>query len=194
MLQIEDTLVSLDIIESRFLCDLSHCKGMCCVDGDSGAPLEAEEVKALEDAVPAIWDDLSPEAQKILEEKGVAYVDSDGDLVTSIVGGKNCIFTTYTENGTCICAIEKAYRAGKVSFYKPISCHLYPIRITEYPAYTALNYDRWKVCKAAEILRNKENLPVYRFLKEPLIRKFGPEWYNQLVKQATEWEKHKGNY
>lgn len=191
MIQIDDTLVSLDVIEQHFLCDLSHCKGECCVEGDSGAPLEKEEEEELKKALPEVWNDLSPEAQAVIEKQGVAYTDSDGDLVTSIVGNKDCVFTCYDADGTCKCAIEKAYREGRVSFYKPVSCHLYPIRITKYDTFQAVNYHRWNVCRAAEILGRKENVPVYKFLKEPLIRKFGKEWYEALETCAEEWLKEK---
>lgn len=194
MIQIDDTLVSLDLLECPFICDLGQCKGECCVEGDSGAPLEDEEVEELEKVLPVIWDDLSPEAREIIEKQGVAYVDSDGDLVTSIVDGKNCVFTCYDEDGTCHCAIEKAYRQGKVSYYKPVSCHLYPVRVAKYPSYRAVNYDRWTVCKAAILLGQKENVPVYKFLKEPLIRKFGEEWYQQLEKVAEEWENQRKSF
>lgn len=191
MIQIDDTLVSLDVIEAHFLCDLSKCKGECCIDGDSGAPLEKGEIAELEKALPIIWADLSPEAQTIIKKQGVAYIDCEGDIVTSIVNNKNCVFTYYEADGTCKCAIEKAYRAGKLSFYKPVSCHLYPIRVTEYKSFKAVNYHRWKICKAAEILGKKEKLPVYKFLKEPLIRKFGKDWFQSLEEIAVEWEKQK---
>lgn len=173
MIQIGDTLVSLDLIEAYFLCDLAQCKGVCCVEGDSGAPLDKSEIAQLEKALPIIWDDLSPEAQAIINKQGVAYIDCEGDIVTSIVNGKDCVFTCYDSDGTCKCAIEKAYRAGKLSFYKPVSCHLYPVRVAQYKDFRAVNYDRWKICKAAELLGRKEALPLYKFLKEPLIRKFG---------------------
>ena len=191
MIQIDNTLVSLDIVERKFLCDLSKCKGICCVEGDSGAPLLEEEVAELEKALPVIWDDLSPEAQDVIREQGVAYRDEDGDLVTSIVNGKDCVFTCYDADGTCKCAIEEAFRAGKLAFYKPVSCHLYPIRVTDYGTFYALNYHRWNVCKAAELMGEQANLPVFRFLKEPLIRRFGQAWYDTLETVATEWEKQR---
>lgn len=191
MIQIDDTLVSLDVIERHFLCDLSHCKGECCIEGDSGAPLEKEEEAELEKLLPEVWNDLAPEAQAVIRKQGVAYKDADGDLVTSIVGDKNCVFTCQDDDGTCKCAIEKAYREGRVSFYKPVSCHLYPIRITEYDTFRAVNYHRWDVCRAAELLGEKEKVPVYKFLKEPLIRKFGKEWYEALEECAEEWLKQK---
>ena len=189
MIQIDDTLVSLDLIERSFLCDLSHCKGQCCVEGDSGAPLEPGEEEELKRVLPEIWNDLLPEARTVIQSQGVAYTDSDGDRVTSIVGDKNCVFTCYDTDGVCKCAIEKAYREGRVSFYKPISCHLYPVRITQYKTFQAVNYPRWDVCKAAEPLGKKEQVPVYQFLKEPLIRKFGQAWYDALDECAQEWKK-----
>lgn len=189
MFQIDDTIVASDIIEENFLCDLSACKGECCVEGESGAPLEDEEVKIIEDLLPLVWDDLSPEAQALIEEKGVAYKDYDGEMVTSIVNGKDCVFTYYDEKGICKCAIEKAYREGKTDFYKPISCHLYPIRLQRYKEFTAVNYHRWSVCKFAVALGDREGLKIYQFLKEPLIRKFGEEWYKELSLIAEEYNK-----
>lgn len=189
MFQIGDAIVGRDIIEEEFLCDLSACKGECCVEGESGAPLENEEVEILEKILPAVWDDLSPAAQELIKEQGVAYKDDDGDMVTSIINGKDCVFTYYDETGICKCAIEKAYKAGKIDFYKPISCHLYPIRLEQYRDFVALNYHRWSVCKAAVLLGKKEGLRIYQFLKEPLIRKFGKDWYNELCTVAEEYKK-----
>lgn len=191
MIQIGDTIVALDVIEEKFLCDLSACKGECCVEGDSGAPLEPDEVKKLEDALPHVWDELSPQAQALIKEQGVAYKDSDGDMVTSIVNGKDCVFTYYDEKGICKCTVEKAYKEGKIGFYKPISCHLYPIRLQQYRNFLAVNYHRWRVCKAAVELGNKQGLSIYQFLKEPLIRRFGQEWYDELCLVATEYLKSK---
>lgn len=189
MIQIGDTVISTDILTEKFVCNLDACKGECCIEGDAGAPVETEEVAELEKVLPEVWDDLSAEAKAVIEKQGVVYTDQDGDLVTSIVNNKDCVFTCYDENGYCYCAIEKAFRAGKTEFYKPISCHLYPIRVGNYGVYTALNYHRWDVCKAAVILGKKENVPVYKFLKEPLIRKFGKEWYEMLCDCADIWMK-----
>ena len=188
MIQIDDVLVSFDVFRERFCCQVDACKGECCIEGDAGAPLEEDEVKELEKALPVIWDDLSPEARAVIERQGVCYRDSDGDLVTSIVNGKDCVFTCYNEQGYCLCAIEKAYREGKLDFYKPISCHLYPIRVARYPQFTALNYHRWTVCKAAVLLGEQKDIPAYRFLKEPLIRRFGEAWYAELEIAAKELE------
>ncbi len=192
MIQIEDTLVSLDLIERHFCCDLAHCKGACCIEGDSGAPLEQSEVAELEKVLPAVWDDLSPLAREVIEKQGVAYVDVEGDTVTSIVNGKDCVFTCYGADGTCQCAIEKAFRQGRANFYKPISCHLYPVRVKQYRGFRAVNYNRWDICKAAELLGRREKLPAYKFLKEPLIRKFGEAWYETLETCAAEWLKQQG--
>lgn len=188
MIQIDNVVVSFDVFREKFFCNLDACKGECCIEGDAGAPVELEEVAKLEEALPAIWDELSPEARRVIEEQGVVYTDQEGDLVTSIVNNKDCVFTCYDEKGCCYCAIEKAYRAGKVDFYKPVSCHLYPIRVGNYGSYKAVNYHRWDVCKAAVLLGRKENLPVYKFLKEPLIRKFGKAWYEELELTARELE------
>lgn len=186
MIQIDDVVVSLDVIKEKFICDLSACKGECCIEGDAGAPVEKDEVEQLEKVLPIVWDELSDEAKEVIDRQGVVYTDRDGDLVTSIVNGKDCVFTCYDEKGTCFCAIEKAFREGKTDFYKPVSCHLYPIRVGDFGPYKALNYHRWSVCKAAVILGTKNNMPVYRFLKEPLIRKFGKEWYDELELAANE--------
>ena len=191
MIQIDDVVVSLDVLREKFLCDLDACKGECCIEGDAGAPVELEEVEKLEEVLPVIWEELSPEAREVIDRQGVVYTDSEGDLVTSIVGGKDCVFTCYDADGTCKCAIEKAYREGKTDFYKPVSCHLYPIRVTQYRDFKAVNYHRWSVCKAAEILGKKEQLPVYKFPKEPLIRKFGQAWYKALEECAEEWKKQR---
>ncbi|MCD8556002.1 MAG: DUF3109 family protein [Bacteroides graminisolvens] len=189
MVQIDDVVVSLDVFREKFICNLDACKGQCCIEGDAGAPLEEEEVAELEKVLPVIWDQLSPQAREIIDRQGVCYTDQDGDLVTSIVNGKDCVFTCYDEKGCCYCAIEKAYRDGKVDFYKPVSCHLYPIRVGNYGPYKAVNYHRWDVCKAAVILGQKENVPVYKFLKEPLIRTFGEAWYNEMESVAEELRK-----
>lgn len=189
MLQIQDTLVSLDVIDQSFCCNLAHCHGICCVEGDSGAPVELEEVAELENALPHIWEDLAEEAKQLIKEQGVVYADRSGELVTSIVNGKDCVFTCYDSVGTCLCAIEKAWREGKISFMKPISCHLYPIRTKKYSDYTAVNYQEWSICSGARLYGQQVGLLVYKFLKEPLIRKFGTEWYEELSIAAEHLKK-----
>lgn len=186
MLQIDDTIISLDLIEETFLCDLNACKGYCCVEGESGAPVEEEEIARLEEALPFLWDDISPAAQALIKKQGVVYVDEDGEYVTSIVNGEDCVFTYYDSEGICKCAIEKAYREGKIDFYKPISCHLYPVRVAKYKDFRAVNYHRWSVCKAACALGREKKVRLYEFLREPLVRKFGQEWYDCLTQIAKE--------
>jgi hypothetical protein len=180
MLQIDETIISLDLLDEYFVCDLATCKGNCCIEGDDGAPLEENEVQIIEDLLPVIWNDLTDKSKAVIKEQGVSYIDSDGESVTSIVNGDECVFTYTDETGKCKCAIEKAYREGKTDFYKPISCHLYPVRLQKYNQYIAVNYHRWNVCNCARELGEKLNVPVYKFLKEPLIRKFGKEWFEQL--------------
>ena len=189
MFQIGDTIVGVDVIEKSFLCDLKACKGICCVEGDAGAPVLASEVEVMKEIVPIVWNDLSPAAQKEIEANGPVYVDEDDDIVTAIVDGKDCVFTYYDEQGTCKCAIEKAYREGRTDFYKPISCHLYPIRLQKYKEFTAVNYHKWQICEDAVCLGKKEDVRVYQFLKEPLIRAFGEEWYDELCVTVDEFNK-----
>lgn len=191
MIQIDDVIVSLDVLEERFCCNLEACKGECCIEGDAGAPVELDEVAELEEVLDVIWDDLSPEAQAVINKQGVVYTDCDGDLVTSIVNNKDCVFTCYDEKGGCYCAIEKAYREGKTKFYKPVSCHLYPIRVKDFGQFKGVNYHRWDVCKAAVLLGKKIDLRVYEFLKEPLIRKFGQAWYDELEDCVRELKEKK---
>ena len=184
--QIDNVLLTTEILTERFCCDLDACKGECCVEGDAGAPVTLDEVAAIEESLDVVWDDLNASAQTVIDKQGVAYTDQEGDLVTSIVGGKDCVFTCH-ENGCCFCALEKAYRAGKADFCKPISCALYPIREVRLKnGLIGLNYHRWDVCKDA-VKKGKElDLPVYKHLKEPLTRRFGAAWYEALEEAAEE--------
>ena len=188
IIQIDNVLVSAEILTESFCCDLSKCKGICCIEGDAGAPITFEELALLEDNLEAIKKDLSIEAQLVIASQGVAYTDKDGDLVTSIVNGKDCVFTCYedillnepdTENNDniakncCLCAYERAYRKKLINWPKPISCALYPIRESKLSnGMTALVYHRWEVCKDAIIKGKELSLPLYKFLKEPLIRRW----------------------
>ncbi len=180
MLQIDDTIISFELFERKFICDLASCKGACCIEGDEGAPLEAHEVDELQKALPVVWDDLSADAKELIEKQGVSYKDRFDEEVTSIVNGAECVFMYYDENGYAKCAVEKAYLAGKLSFRKPISCYLYPVRVQQHKNFKAVNYNHWHICECAEALGEKEGVPVYKFLREPLIAKFGEEWYKQL--------------
>ena len=184
IIEIDNVLVSTDIFTEYFCCDLDACKGICCVEGDAGAPVTIDEIEGIGDAIDTVWDDLSATAQAVIDKQGVAYTDRDGDLVTSIVGGKDCVFTCY-EKGCCLCALERAWRAGKTAFCKPISCALYPIREKKLSnGMVALNYNRWDVCHDAVKKGNELRLPVYRFLRDPLVRRFGEDFYQQLCDAA----------
>ena len=189
IIQVGSVLVSPDIFTEKFCCDLDKCKGQCCVEGDAGAPVTLDEIAGIEDSLDTVWTDMSASAQAIVDKQGVAYVDQEGDLVTSIVNGKDCVFTCY-ENGCCLCALERAYRAKKTDFVKPISCALYPIRVKAFNNDTfGINYNRWDVCKDAVIKGKELNLPVYKFLEGPLTRRFGVEWYKELCEVAEQLEK-----
>ncbi len=186
ILQVGSVLLSSDILFKCFCCDLEKCKGQCCVEGDAGAPVTLDEVAEIEACLDEVWPDMSASAQAVVDRQGVAYTDSEGDLVTSIVEGRDCVFTCY-DNGLCLCALEKAFRAGRTAFCKPISCALYPIREKTFSGgVTGLNYNEWNVCRDAVALGNQLQLPVYKFLKDPLIRRFGEDWYAQLEEVAKE--------
>lgn len=186
IIEIDDILVSSDIFTEEFCCDLDACKGICCVEGDAGAPVTLDEIGGIEDALDTVWDDMSASAQAVVDKQGVAYTDRDGGLVTSIVGGKDCVFTCY-EGDCCLCALERAYRSGKTGFCKPISCALYPIREKRLGnGMIALNYNRWDVCRDAVKKGRELHLPVYKFLKEPLIRRFGAEFYEKLCEAGKQ--------
>ena len=178
-------MISSEIITECFCCDYEKCKGICCVEGDAGAPVTLDEIAAIEDVLDTVWPDLSASAQSVIDKQGVAYADQDGDMVTSIVRGKDCVFTCY-DGDNCLCALEKAYRNGKTRFCKPISCSLYPIREKNFGNnLIGLNYNRWDVCKDAIEKGKALHLPVYQFLKEPLIRRFGEAWYQELCEVAN---------
>ena len=186
MLQINDTVISFEIFEEKFVCDLASCKGECCVEGEEGAPLEKDEIAKIEKILPEIWEYLPEQSKKIIKTQGVSYIDRDGEDAASIVNGAECVFMYRDENNYAKCTIERACLEGKISFRKPISCYLYPIRTTRYKDFTAVNYHRWYVCKCAQELGAKENIPVYKFLKKPLIEKFGNDWYKQVEIAAKE--------
>jgi hypothetical protein len=189
MLVIKDTLVSLDLLEKKFVCDLNACKGACCVEGDSGAPLNEEEASVLDDIYEDVKPYMTQNGKEAIEEQGKYIIDSEGDLVTPLINGKECAYTFF-ENGIANCAIEKAFTEGKTSFMKPVSCHLYPVRITNYSSYDAVNYHKWDICKPACKCGSELNVKVYQFLKAPLIRKYGEEWFREL-KKADEALNHK---
>ncbi len=187
MLQIQHTLVSLDLIERYFTCDLDACLGACCIEGDAGAPLAPGEAERIENVLPEIENDLLPRALAEIRECGASYTDPDGDLVTQIVDGRDCVYTCYAEGGKCLCALEKAFREGRVADVKPISCRLYPVRLREYDGFTAVNMHRWKICRPAETLGRRLGVRAYEFLKGPLTARFGEAWYAELELTAREY-------
>ena len=189
MFLIQNTLVSLDVLEKEFCCDLDKCRGCCCIEGDAGAPISDDEVKQIEAILPVLLPEMTKEAREVVAGQGISYLDPSGEQVTSIVNDKDCVFARTDHNGWCYCLIEKAYNAGKIGFKKPVSCHLYPIRLTKVGDLTGVEYHRWDICHCGRQLGKKLHIPLYKFLREPLIRRFGEEWYAELELTASEWEK-----
>jgi len=181
MIELDNVILSDDIREQFFVCDLEKCKGACCVEGDLGAPLLEDELSVLKDIYPQVAPYLSEAGKKEIEEQGTHVLDADGEYSTPTIDGKECAYAIYDDRGILKCGIEQAYNDGKVTFKKPISCHLYPIRITKYAKYEAVNYDRWHICNPACGLGKELGVPVYRFLKDALIRKYGQDWYRRLA-------------
>ena len=180
LIEIDDKIVSADLLRECFACDIAKCKGICCVEGNAGAPLEAEEVGILEREYAAYKPYMTPEGIEAVERQGFMVIDEDGDLTTPLVGDAECAYT-YQENGITLCAIEKAWLEGKTAFRKPISCHLYPIRVVRFSNGTAgLNYHRWSVCAPARECGRRLGIPVYKALREPIVRRFGEEFYKAL--------------
>ncbi len=181
MLKVGNILVSDDIKEVEFVCHLEKCKGACCVEGELGAPLEETELQIMKDIQQDIAPYLTKDGLKSIKRHGPYVLDEDGDFSTPTIKGKECAYAHYDDKGVLKCGIEQAYLDGKISFRKPISCHLYPIRITQKKNFEAVNYHQWRVCSAACVLGKSLQVPLYQFLKEPLIRKYGVDWYNELV-------------
>ncbi len=181
MIQVGDILVSDDIKEVEFVCHLEKCKGACCVEGDLGAPLEEDELEIMKKIQRKIKSYLTPEGIKAIEEQGPYILDEDGDYSTPTIGGRECAYAMYDKQGVLKCGIEQAYLDGKIKYRKPISCHLYPIRITKKKNFEAVNYHKWSICSAACSFGKSLKVPLYKFLKDPLIRKYGEDWYNELV-------------
>ncbi len=174
-----NTLISDEVLLSRFVCDLDSCKGACCVEGDRGAPLDLEDIEAIQKNIEQIKPFMTRKGLELLKFEGFHEGLDEDDIATTCLPTGECVFA-YRENGILGCAIEKAYKAGKIDYYKPISCHLYPIRLGRIGDKESINYHQWNICKAACALGNKLNVPVFRFLKEPLIRKYGQEWFDEL--------------
>jgi len=188
MFQIGKSIVSEDIIEKDFICNLSACKGACCVDGDAGAPLELSEATILKDIYPIIKPYLRQISIDAIEAQGTHIVTEDGALETPLINGADCAYVIFDEKQTALCAIEEAYNQGEVHWKKPVSCHLYPVRVKDYTEFSAVNYDHWEICDDACSLGKELQVPVYKFVKEALIRKFGADWYAELEQVAL---KHK---
>ncbi len=188
MIVVQNTYLSDDIARKMFVCDLQRCKGACCTEGDAGAPLEADELPVVEEIFEQVKPYLTPQGLQAIEQQGKHVIDTDGDYGTPTVGNRECAYATFDSKGVLKCAIEEAYLDGKISFRKPISCHLYPIRITRYDQFHAVNYHRWDICDPACSLGESLQVPLYKFLKEPLTRKYGPEWYAELVTAIEEHE------
>lgn len=185
MFQLGKTIVSEDIIEKDFVCNLSACKGACCVDGDAGAPLDKEEVIILEEIYPKVKPFLRKEGIRAIEKQGTSITTEDGDLETPLIDNADCAYVIFDENSTALCAIEEAYNQGEVTWKKPVSCHLYPVRVKDYSEFSAVNYHKWYICDDACSLGKELQVPIYKFVKEALIRKFGEDWYFELEKIAS---------
>jgi len=190
MFQIGNTVVSRDIIEKRFACDLAMCKGNCCVYGDAGAPIEKEEAALIEKHFDDIRPYLQPGAEESIQKQGFAVTDDDGELVTPLLEGRECVYCYY-DRGIARCAIEKAYLDKKIPFRKPVSCWLYPVRVSRLNALHAVVLHRWNICQPGYIKGENEGMPVFRYLKEPLVARFGQSWYDELEQIAAEWELQK---
>ena len=191
MIELGDKLLSLDLFEKKFVCNLTACKGICCIEGDAGAPLEIEEIDILEESLDVIKPYMRQEGIDIIEKQGVFYMDEDNEPVTSLVKNGACAFVYFDKNNSTKCSIEKAHSEGKLGFKKPISCHLYPIRVTKLRNYEAVNFNQWDICSDACTLGNELNVKVYKFLKEPIIRKWGERLFTELIQIDKEIEKEK---
>ena len=190
MFLIQNTLVSLDVLEKEFCCDLDKCRGCCCIEGDAGAPVTEEELRIIEQLLPELLPQMTPEAREVVEQQGLSYIDPSGERVLSIVNDKDCIFARTDHKGWTYCLLEKCQLSNvNCQFKKPISCHLYPIRLTKVGDLIGVEYHRWDICHCARQLGRKLHLPLYKFLREPLIRRFGQAWYDELDLTATEWKK-----
>lgn len=189
MIQIGDTLVSDELLSEAFVCDLNACKGACCVEGEYGAPLEQEEADELEDKAAQIAPYLSEKSRKAIAQQGAWVKGEDGDLETPLMPSGHCAYVIEDENKTLKCGLERVHEEGHINFKKPISCHLYPVRVKRYTSFEAVNYHRWNICSPACSLGSALNTKIYVFVKEALIRKYGQDWYDQLKQAAALWNK-----
>lgn len=188
MFQIGKTIVSEDIIQKDFVCNLSACKGACCIDGEAGAPLLKEETKILEVLYPKVKPFLRDAGIKAIEDQGPFITTELGEFETPLIDGADCAYVIFDDKGTALCAIEQAYSQGIIPFKKPVSCHLYPVRVKDYSEFSAVNYEKWHICDDACALGKELQVPIYKFVKEALIRKFGEDWYAELEKVAETYQ------
>lgn len=189
MIQIGKTIVSEDIIENEFVCNLSACKGQCCIDGDAGAPLEEKELQIMRDIYPKVKPFLRKEGIAEIEKQGVYTTNKNGEHETTLINGADCAYVIYDDKKVALCGIEEAYNQGEIDWKKPVSCHLYPIRVQDYSEFSAVNYNRWSICDDACSLGKELEVPTYKFLKQALIRKFGEDWYTELELTAKNYKK-----
>jgi hypothetical protein len=185
MFQLGKTIVSEDLIEKDFVCNLSACKGACCVEGDAGAPLEQEEIDILEKIYPQVKPFLRKEGIKAIEAQGTSVTNALGEHETPLIDGADCAYVIFDENKKALCGIEEAYNQGAIDWKKPVSCHLYPVRVKQYSEFSAVNYEKWHICDDACTLGKELQVPIYKFVKQALIRKFGEDWYAELEKVAA---------
>jgi hypothetical protein len=192
IIDIDDKLLSSDLLTECFCCDYEYCGGVCCVHGDSGAPLDEKETEIIKKNLTEILPYMKPEGRNAIEQQGVAVIDNEGDMVTPLINGEECAFSIYDENANCFCSIERAYTDKKIDFRKPVSCHLYPIRVRKNSGTTMLNYDRWSICECARNKGKNKRIFVYEFLKEAIIRCFGNEFYTKLedIDKLIKTKKH----
>ena len=186
MFQIDNTLVSEDLISKNFVCNLTACKGACFVEGEAGAPLEEKETVMLDADFEEIKPFLSSKGIAAIEKQGKYINGKDGEFETPLVNNKECAYVVFNTNGTSQCGIENAHKAKKIDWKKPISCHLYPVRVKEYSEFHAVNYHEWHICESACNLGESLKIPIYQFVREALIRKFGKEWYAKLESAANQ--------
>jgi len=187
MFQLGKTIVSEDIIKKDFVCNLSACKGACCVDGDAGAPLDKDEAKILEEIYPNVKPFLRKEGIEAIEHQGKYVITEEGEYETPLINGADCAYVFFDDKKTALCAIEEAYNQGEIKWKKPVSCHLYPVRVKDYSEFSAVNYHEWQICDDACVLGKELQVPIYKFVKEALIRKFGLDWYEELEKIAQSY-------
>lgn len=193
MFQLGKTIVSEEILEKDFVCNLSACKGACCIAGDAGAPLEESELQLMKDVYPEVKPFLRKEGIEAIEQQGIYTTNEFGEHETPLIDNADCAYVIFDEKNTALCAIEEAYNSGLISWKKPVSCHLYPIRIREYSEFSGVNYDKWEICDDACSLGKELAVPVYKFVKQALIRKFGEDWYMELEKVAEDYQRNQNS-